>query len=177
MRSIFSSAKYEDITPSIRQYVDKLVVSAKVVGKGKAFILDEANKKASLFVQGPAGSGKTHLAHAIVHTLTETVGGYIVELHNYTELMAVIKEDPKKETEVAIRSVAEFPGILILDDLGARNPSEFVIDTTYRILNTRYEHLLPTVITSNLDIQSIGLIFGDRIASRISRMAIPSTLG
>ena len=65
-----------------------------------------------------------------------------------------------------------FKGLLVIDDFGAKQPSNITIDQVYMILNKRYECMLPTIITSNLALEEIGNLFGERIASRIERMSI-----
>jgi DNA replication protein DnaC len=53
--------------------------------------------------------------------------------------------------------------LLILDDLGSENPSQWAGEKLFQLLNYRYSHRLPTVITTNVDL--------DRLDGRIrSRM-------
>src|SRR4029079_3312899 len=59
----------------------------------------------------------------------------------------------------AIRAVP----LLIVDDLGTENTTPWAREKLYQIFNHRYNHRLPTVITSNTDLESLD----PRIASRI----------
>lgn len=59
--------------------------------------------------------------------------------------------------------------LLVLDDLGAEKPTEFVITTLYLIINRRYENMLTTVITSNYDYNDLADIIDERIIDRIDR--------
>lgn len=60
---------------------------------------------------------------------------------------------------------------MILDDIGVKKPSEWEKEVLYLILNSRYEDMKITIITSNFSIDKLAELFGDdRITSRIQRM-------
>jgi DNA replication protein DnaC len=60
--------------------------------------------------------------------------------------------------------------LLILDDLGAARTSEWVEEITYRLINRRYNLMLPTLITTNLAMGDLRAQLGDRVASRLAEM-------
>lgn len=60
--------------------------------------------------------------------------------------------------------------LLVLDDIGAEKASEWVEARFYEIIDYRYNHLLPTVITSNLTPSELSKKVGERIADRIREM-------
>lgn len=60
--------------------------------------------------------------------------------------------------------------LLLLDDLGAAKTSEWTEELTYRLINHRYEHMLPTLITTNLPTAELRTALGDRVASRLAEM-------
>jgi DNA replication protein DnaC len=55
---------------------------------------------------------------------------------------------------------------LVLDELGAVKPTEWVWDTVSLILNTRYNDNRTTVITTNFDDKPAGNVGGPRGATR-----------
>src|SRR3712207_8982740 len=57
--------------------------------------------------------------------------------------------------------------LLHLDDLGAENSSDWVLEQLYSIVNQRYEDEKSLVITTNLDPDELGKQIGDRTVSRI----------
>lgn len=60
---------------------------------------------------------------------------------------------------------------LVLDDIGATRFTDWNISQLMTLINYRYEHMLITVFTSNLDLADLEDAMGDlRIGSRISRM-------
>lgn len=54
-------------------------------------------------------------------------------------------------------------GLLILDDLGVENPSEWAKEKMFQLLNHRYSHRMPTIITTNRDLDTLD----PRIRSRL----------
>jgi DNA replication protein DnaC len=61
--------------------------------------------------------------------------------------------------------------LLVIDDLGAAKGSEWVEEINYRLINHRYEHKMPTLITSNLLPKELGAALGERVTSRLVEMA------
>lgn len=59
---------------------------------------------------------------------------------------------------------------LIIDDLGAEKPTEYVRQATYYIINHREMNLLPTFITTNFSMDHLDENLDPRISSRISGM-------
>lgn len=68
------------------------------------------------------------------------------------------------------RNIAEFKGILIIDDIGAEKLTPFVQQITYYLINEREQYERTTIITSNFSLQDIADQIDVRIASRISGM-------
>lgn len=64
---------------------------------------------------------------------------------------------------------------LVLDDMGTLKPTDWVYQNLFHIINHRYDSLLPTIITSNLNLNDLAELFGDdRITTRIERMGLVS---
>src|SRR6478672_2272282 len=118
-----------------------------------------------LYILGTFGCGKTHLAAAIANAAIQERG-----LHTYfaiaPDLLDYLRAayDPTASGSYdsrfeAIRAVP----LLIVDDLGTENTTPWAREKLYQIFNHRYNHRLPTVITSNVELDSLD----PRIASRI----------
>lgn len=124
-----------------------------------------------LYIWGSVGSGKTHAAYAIFKKLKEA--NVAVRFHNTTELIFEIRRDFERDAYNKTRldeRLPDYEGILILDDIGAERLTDFVLETFYLIVNTRYNQQLPTIFTSNLPISELAERIGDRAASRIVEM-------
>jgi len=58
-------------------------------------------------------------------------------------------------------------GLLVLDDLGVEKQTEWVSEKLYQIINGRYNAMLPTVVTSNLSVENVEELLGQRLVSRL----------
>lgn len=125
-----------------------------------------------LYLHGTVGTGKTHIAYGIYKHLKDDMH-LSVRFHNTTELMFDIKRDFDRNQYDKQRwdeRLTEFRGVLILDDIGAERLTDFVAETFYLIINSRYNDMLPTIFTSNLPIGELAERISDRTASRIVEM-------
>lgn len=118
-----------------------------------------------LIFKGGYGCGKTHLAAAIANYRLE---------HGHSALFVVVPDlldhlratfSPTSEVRYDERfeSVKTTP-LLILDDLGTHAASVWADEKLYQILNYRYNAQLPTVITTNHQLEEIDLRLRSRMA-------------
>lgn len=104
-----------------------------------------------LMFTGNSGTGKTHLAAAILNAVIAqapelpVIGATMGEL--LTKLKATYNDDGRGEDEL-MRTYAEVP-LLLIDDLGSEQMTEWATDRIYQIVNRRYNANKPTLVTSN----------------------------
>jgi len=115
---------------------------------------------------GSVGSGKTYLAASIANELMETELKvlFLVVPDLLDELRATYKSELN---EMDLLDTARTIPILILDDLGAHNYTDWTRNRIYSIINYRMNEQLPTVITSNLSLDEMEDYIGVRTTSRI----------
>ena len=130
-------------------------------------------KVPGLLLKGSCGTGKTHLAVAILRETAEAgiPGMFVVVPDLIAKMLASF--DAKDGKAGALVETAKNAPLLVLDDLGAENPKPWVVELIYVLINHRYEYMLPTVITTNYDGTKIGAIFGKRVQSRLAEMTVP----
>lgn len=106
--------------------------------------------RTGLLLIGPSGVGKTHLSVAALKHLTNK--GFHCLFCDYRELLKQIQNSYNSSVQATelevLRPVFETE-VVLLDDIGAVRPSEWVWDTVSLILNTRYNNKQTTIITSN----------------------------
>jgi DNA replication protein DnaC len=123
----------------------------------------------SLLMAGVVGAGKTHQAYGAVRLLVRMGLGVRWRATTAADLYADLRPRPGVDSERELAAFARCP-LLLLDDLGAAKASEWVEEVTYRLVNRRYNHLLPTLITTNLPISDLRDYLGDRVTSRLAQM-------
>jgi DNA replication protein DnaC len=154
--------RHEASLAKARLHAGKFVEEYPIQGQGLLFT-------------GSIGVGKTHLAVGIIKALIETKGIDCL-FFDYRELLKQIQNSYNASvnaTELEILRPVFDTEVLVLDELGAAKPSEWVWDTVSLIINTRYNDKRTTIITTNYP-------DGDAASAEIDqlhRTARPLTLG
>lgn len=103
-----------------------------------------------LLLMGTVGVGKTHLAVSILKGLTER--GFTCLFYEFGSLLKEIQDSYNVYTqtsELGVLAPVLNAEILVLDELGASKPTDWVRDTMAHIINTRYNDKKLTIFTSN----------------------------
>lgn len=142
--------------------------AAKALQAAKGFVNECQQNLHSLGVlfTGPVGSGKTFLAAAIANELMEAQLKvlFLVVPDLLDELRATYKSNLN---ELDLLDTARTIPVLILDDLGVHNYTDWTRNRLYSIINYRMNEQLPTIITSNLTLDEMEEYIGMRTTSRI----------
>lgn len=103
-------------------------------------------------LSGGYGNGKSHLAIAAMRAY----GWDRSYFWKVPDFLAWLRErafgdgPEKTPIDALLRSYREADFLLVLDDLGAENATDWAAEQLYRVLDSRYDAKLPTVITSNV---------------------------
>jgi DNA replication protein DnaC len=144
-----------------------------------------------LLFTGDNGVGKTHLAVAVMRDLWEKKGvrGQFWDFHELIREIRHSYNEETRTTEMQVLAPVVEADILLLDDLGAWKMTDWMLDTLFFILNSRYMAKRATLITTNFpDIQqeraatdgphnlrrgeSLGERVGPRVRSRLLEMCL-----
>jgi len=159
---------------------NRSLISAKLVGGRfvEEYPLDENQ---GLLLVGGIGVGKTHLAVGILKELIAQKGVPCL-FYDYRELLKEIQNSYNasvQTTEMEVLRPVFETEVLVLDELGAVKPTEWVWDTVSHILNTRYNDRRTTIITTNYpDAPAGGAVRRDSSPAQLARSAArEETLG
>jgi DNA replication protein DnaC len=169
--------RYRNCTlDSFRPYNESL---RQGLAKARRFVDDYPVVDRGLLLLGLAGVGKTHIAVGTLKEIVSKVGARAI-FYDTRDLLRTIRStyDPVARTsEVSIVRPVMEAELLVLDDLGAERPTDWVEEMMNLIVNTRYNERRCTIFTSNyLDIPDIedpnSLLsrIGFRMRSRLHEM-------
>lgn len=139
-------------------------------------------KYPSLYIFGDVGLGKTHLSCAIGHRLLDRWTGegiypkiiWVSEPDLYQRIQAsynyTAEERQMLPTEDDIIKGLQYCDLLILDDVGKekRQDPRFIQRTLFKVINGRYDHDLPMIITANLNPTELKLHLGSGVGADAS---------
>jgi DNA replication protein DnaC len=103
-----------------------------------------------LLFMGPAGVGKTHLSVSIIKDLIGK--GFAGLFYEFGSLLKEIQDSYNpisKSSELKVLAPVFQADVLVLDELGATIPTDWVRDTMYQIINKRYNDNKLTIFTTN----------------------------
>ncbi|OIV37397.1 hypothetical protein BIV57_11310 [Mangrovactinospora gilvigrisea] len=123
----------------------------------------------SLLLAGPTGTGKTHSAYAAIRAVLGA--GVRCEFVATTDpdLQAALRPAPGRDPEAVMRRMCRC-SLLLLDDLGVGKSSDWTEAVIHRLVNARYERMLPTIYTTNLPTPQLQEAVGERVTSRLAQI-------
>ena len=152
------------------------------------FIIDRDANRYALFLCGFYGVGKTWLGTALLKALIWTkIMELTVKLPPiWTKFYALIREvqacyNPAAtaDTHSIIQRYQSAP-LLMIDDVGdlqTQGETEDRRRILYEIIDYRNDHLIPTILTSNLDPDKMEQHFGERSFQRIIELCAFAEMG
>ena len=154
--SLYPSTKNGESPREAMSYVYKSCVEY-----AKSFDLDSV----SLYFYGRTGLGKTHLSLAIANEAVKK--GYNVIYGSVINFLNKMEKEKFGRADTDTEKLLIDADLLILDDLGAEFTTAYTVSAIYNILNSRICRGVPTIISSNLDLDEIKGRYPESIASRI----------
>jgi DNA replication protein DnaC len=150
-------------------------IDEKVVRAVRAFaddLDDNLDRGRGLWFVGSSGTGKTSLAMLVSKLALEA--GRTVAIYSMPRLLARIRRtfdaDPGEQSYLELFERLSSVDLLHLDDLGAENRTEWVLEQLYSLVNERYESERSLIATTNIDERELEEQLGIRVLSRLVEM-------
>ena len=154
---------FDTFDPSVPGVVDAFAAA-------RSFVQDT---RGWLVLYGPFGAGKTHIAAAIAHALIQRRTRVFFQV--VPELLDHLRQSMSPTSTVHYDELFEAvksAEVLILDDLGEENETKWVQEKLFLIFNHRYNHRLPTVITTNRPPEAIDPRIWSRMFDRTLAISV-----
>ena len=130
-----------------------------------------------MMLQGRPGNGKTYLSNCIANYLLDTFTPVIsISINNLLDRLkqSYSKWGQEGESEL-IKSITR-ADLIILDDLGTENPTEWAISKVYSIIDAIYRAKKCLIVSTNYSLQQLRDQYGDRTISRLEEMCTTITI-
>ena len=119
-----------------------------------------------LWIQGDVGTGKTTLAMLVSKAALDA--GRSVAIYSLPRLLNLLREAmDSEEGKLDFMDRLTAVDLLHIDDLGAENQTDWVLEQLYSIVNARYEAERAIVATTNLMPDELSQRLGPRTVSRL----------
>lgn len=149
--------------------------SLKLIAEKYCNKFSEAKKNGLGFMFfGNPGNGKTYTANCIANYLIKKEYPVIcVSINGLLERIKKTYSTWGQEGEDTILKGLANADLLIIDDLGTEQSSNWAVSKVYNIIDSRYRKGLPLIITTNFSMEDLKEKYGYRTADRITEMCTP----
>lgn len=127
-----------------------------------------------LLFYGAPGNGKTFASCCIAnYLLKQFIPVICVGVNSLLQRIQNTYNSYGKEGELNIIRALANADLLIIDDLGVEQKTEWSVTRIYNIIDSRYRNGLPTIITTNLSLTEIEDKYSKRTYDRLIEMCTP----
>jgi len=138
------------------------------------FKAPQENQTVGIILAGPAGSGKTHTAYAIMRLIAEKNPEMIAYMTTYPQVMQELRHEFAKDAYGELGSMWDklnnesgmYEGVIMIDDVSVSKQTDFELDKLTMFLDNRMNQFLPFILTTNVAPEKFKETFGERLASR-----------
>lgn len=142
---------------SLSSSTNKMIVDEdrnEIIAYLKKIYLDllHNNESKGLCITGKFGVGKSYLMSMFINLISPILNGRKLIFTTFSEMVTKIKKGIQDGNYIKVLDVFKNVDILIIDDFGSDNNSEFIRDDILLpVLQNRMEKHLLTCMTTNLD--------------------------
>ena len=128
-------------------------------------------KGAWLVFSGLPGTGKSHLAIAILQAVMPgVVGRYMTCMELIQTIRATWRKDSEDSETELLEALTSIP-LLVLDEIGVQYGTESEQHHLFDVLDRRYREMMPTILLTNQNKDGFRQFVGDRVYDRMTEVA------
>ncbi|MBC7617481.1 MAG: ATP-binding protein [Candidatus Saccharibacteria bacterium] len=129
----------------------------------------DLSKGSTLIFLGAPGTGKTHLACAVLQALMpDHIGAYVTTMDLIRKLRGSWGGREGSEADV-LQELADLP-LLVIDEIGVQFGSDGERIHLHDVVDRRYRDMKPTILITNLDDAGLQVFVGDRVYDRLTEV-------
>ena len=175
-RHAYFPSRFDSITLAT---LDWNALTPLEIGQGvRDYVLsieDSLREGLGMFLYGNVGTGKTHIAVGIgklacglgFSTLFYTVADFLEDLRSGYSARMHSQHNHDDEKPYDALGAVHACDLLIFDDLGMHQDSDWVREKLYQVVNTRWLQRTPTIVTTNSTPEALAERVGEGVLSRL----------
>lgn len=157
-----------------KEQAKALAISKRFSERLMTRFLDESHPEAGILFLGFTGTGKTHLAKAILTDLAaRKAPGFFIPASEYFDLYTPAYAAKLDQPLWKIRQWLASTACLVIDEVGTSAWTDARKDRLQQIIDLRTTNRLPTIVTTNLVPADFNAAGAERIASRFNQVLYP----
>ena len=136
----------------------------KILSISMSFLKNFNTTDENLLFYGSSGTGKTFLSHCITKELLDK--GFFVVYRTAEQLIKALK-DIRFNGDTSLEELLINCDLLIIDDLGTEQISDFTKTEMFNLLNTKLLKQKKMLVSTNLTLENLLNTYTERITSRL----------
>lgn len=169
-----SNITFENYEASTPEQTKALKASQAFATRLMKRVITGKNPEVGILFLGFSGTGKTHLAKAILsYFRAQQYPGFFLPASEYFDLYTPSYAAGLDRPLWKIRQWLASTSCLVIDEVGTASWTDARKDRLQQIIDLRTENKLPTVITTNLTQADLASAGAERIASRFNQVLYP----
>lgn len=128
---------------------------------------EHEERGSNLIFSGLPGTGKSHLAIAVLQALLpERVGMYATCMGVIRAVRETWRRDSERSETQVLKTLADVP-LLVVDEIGVQYGTDGEQTILFDVLDRRYREMMPTILLTNQDKKGFAAFIGERTFDRL----------